>query len=238
LANANPKWHHLRGTTPAVDHLSENQKKQPETKPELNHHQPTKPPPSMGQNSAPSTALEHDVIVTCQKRPKKRKNGPLPVKPATFSDGCKVQPIKNGEWLTDEHVDNAQAILAQHFPYIRGLQAVWVFISEGCQYVGTPTNEFVQILNIAGNHWITVSNIGCPKHTITVYDSLYSDVNPSSRANFLRQIAYMLMPTSKHVTIQWADMQKQVVDTRGTSFRDCIVYVAYVHVLTRARMHA
>jgi hypothetical protein len=120
-------------TTPAVDHLSENQKKQPETKPELNHHQPTKPPPSMGQNSAPSTALEHDVIVTCQKRPKKRKNGPLPVKPATFSDGCKVQPIKNGEWLTDEHVDNAQAILAQHFPYIGGLQAVWVFISEGCQ---------------------------------------------------------------------------------------------------------
>ena len=123
--------------------------------------------------------------------------------------------IKSGEWLTDEHIDHAQAILAKHFPYIGGLQAVWVFISEGCQSLGTPKEEFIQIINVTGNHWITVSNIGNPKDTITIYDSLYGDINPSYKAKFLRQIAYMVMATSSQITLQWADTQKQ----KGTS--DC-----------------
>ena len=178
---------------------------------------PTNPPPSAKQNAEspsqpqPTPTTQPEVIITSQKRAKKRPIGPLPVRPATSPDLDKLLPlIDNGEWLTDEHIDGAQAMLAKHFPYIGGLQAVWVFISEGCQSVGMPKEEFVQILNIAGNHWIMVSNVGCPKDTITVYDSLYSDVHPSSRAKFLRQMAYMLMPTSKHVTLQWADMQKQV----------------------------
>ena len=111
--------------------------------------------------------------------------------------------------VTDEHIDNAQAILAEIFPHIGGLQATWVFISEECQSVGTPEGDFVQIVNVCGNHWITLSNIGCPKDTVTLYDSLYNNLDSASKAKLHMQIAYMLMPTSKHLTIQWADMQKQ-----------------------------
>ena len=65
----------------------------------------------------------------------KRPIGPLPVIPALkYKDIAKLLPvIKNGEWLTDEHIDNAQATQADNFPYIGGLQATWVFISEECQ---------------------------------------------------------------------------------------------------------
>ena len=35
-----------------------------------------------------------------------------------------ITPLESGEWLTDEHIDHAQALLAKHFPYIGGLQAV------------------------------------------------------------------------------------------------------------------
>ena len=157
------------------------------------------------------------IISEHKKKAKKRPIGPLPVQQAVLvTEISKLLPtIYSGEWLTDEHIDNAQAILAKHFPYIGGLQAVWVFISEGCQSLGTPEQEFIQIINVSGNHWITVSNIGNPKDTITIYDSLYADVSPSYKAKFLRQIAYMLMATSSHITLQWAEVQKQ----KGTS--DC-----------------
>ena len=100
-------------------------------------------------------------------------------------------------------------MLANDFPYVGGLQAVWVIASDGCESVGTPEEDFVQILNVHNNHWITLSNISCPKDTITVYDSLYDDISPSYKSKLLKQIVYMLFPKSKHVTLQWADVQKQ-----------------------------
>ena len=143
-----------------------------------------------------------------KKRAKKRPIGPLLVEQAVLANNTSalLPLIKSGEWLTDIH--HAQAILAKHFPYIGGLQAVWVFISEGCQSLGTPKEEFIQIINVIGNHWITVSNIGNPKDTITIYDSLYGDISPSYKAKFLRQIAYMVMATSSQITLQWADAHR------------------------------
>ena len=160
---------------------------------------------------------QNDVVYCGEKKRMKRPIGPLPVTPALLHKNIdKLLPvIESGEWLTDEHIDNAQAILAANFPYIGGLQATWVFISEECQSLGTPKEDFVQIVNVAGNHWVTLSNIGCPKDTVMLYDSLYNDLDPISKEKLKKQIAYMLMPTSEHVTIQWADVQKQT----GTS--DC-----------------
>ena len=109
--------------------------------------------------------------------------------------------IDNDDWLTDEQIDHAQALLARDFPYIGGLQPVWVFISEECKSIGTPKEDFIQILQINNNHWITISNIGCPKDTVMIYDSLYDDLSPSCKAKVLKQVAYMLMPLSKHFTL-------------------------------------
>jgi hypothetical protein len=87
---------------------------------------------------------------------------------------------------------HAQAMPAKQFPDIGGLQAVCVFAPEGCQRVGTPEQSFVQVLNVGGNHWIIISNVGCPKDSVVIYDSLYNNINASCKQNVLRQIAYIL----------------------------------------------
>ena len=74
---------------------------------------------------------------------------------------------------------------------------------------GTPENNFVQILNVSGNHWITVSDIDCPMDTAVVYDSLHCGIESSYQDKFLCQMGYMLMPRSRHVTLLTADIQKQ-----------------------------
>ena len=89
--------------------------------------------------------------------------------------------------MPDEHINNAQAILAQNFPYIAGLQATWVFISDKCQSVGTPKDDFVHILNVCENHWVTIGNTGCPKGTVTLCDSLYNIFNLASKAKLTKR---------------------------------------------------
>ena len=42
-------------------------------------------------------------------------------------------------------------------PTLSMLQSTLLF--ENCSQVRVPTAKFVQILNIRGNHWITLSNI-------------------------------------------------------------------------------
>ena len=150
------------------------------------------------------------MVVVGHKPAKKRKAGPVPVKRANLKKNTRylIPSIRNGEWLSDEHIDPAQAMLARQFQNIAGLQAVCIFVPEGCQRVGTPQQSFIQILNIGGNHWVTLSDIGCPKNTIVIYDSLYNDTEGSCKEKLMRQIAYMLMP-AKSMTILWADMQKQ-----------------------------
>ena len=117
--------------------------------------------------------------------------------------------IESGAWIADEQIDHTQAMLASQFSNIGGLQPVCIFEPKGCQRVGTPKNNFVQILNVSGNHWITVSDIGCPKDTAVVYDSLHCGNESSYQDKFLRQMAYMLMPRSRHMTLLTADIQKQ-----------------------------
>ena len=85
-----------------------------------------------------------------------------------------------------------------------------VFEPDECQFVGTPDRNFIQIMNIAGNHWITVRNIGCDKGAVVIYDSLYENIDASVKEKFVKQMAYMIAPTSKKMALEWADIQKQV----------------------------
>ena len=41
---------------------------------------------------------------------------------------------------------------------------------------------------------------------MAIYDSLYDDVSAMGKEKFLRQVAYMLMPTLKCMTLLCADM--------------------------------
>ena len=64
-------------------------------------------------------------------------------------------------WLTDEHMDHSSFLLKRQYPHVDSLHRMSVFESQGCQKVGTPKGTFVQILNLGGQHWITVSDQFC-----------------------------------------------------------------------------
>ena len=47
--------------------------------------------------------------------------------------------------------------------------------------VHTTTKEFVQVLYINKNHWITISNIGISDNSVNVYDSLYNGITQTTK---------------------------------------------------------
>ena len=65
------------------------------------------------------------------------------------------------------------------------------------------TGEFVQVLNVSGNHLITISTSGCPAASVKVYDSLHRRL--SSRTKKL--IAYQMMTKDKAITVTYANVQ-------------------------------
>ena len=78
------------------------------------------------------------------------------------------------EWLTDAVIDAAQVLLKEGFPEMGGLQRTT--LGHTLTYA-VERGEFVQIVNVRGNHWITVSNIGCQLNHLNVYDSiLHGDI--------------------------------------------------------------
>ena len=68
--------------------------------------------------------------------------------------------------------------------------------------------EFVQVLNVGGNHWIMVTSIGCgDSEDILVYDSLPSG-HLSRRTK--EQIAVILCPNNNSVKLPSVQMQEGV----------------------------
>ena len=66
--------------------------------------------------------------------------------------------LLNGSWVTDNIVNAEQIIMKYTFPRICGLQNI--LLDMNLQF-DVQSTEFVQILHIDGNHWITILTIGC-----------------------------------------------------------------------------
>ena len=113
------------------------------------------------------------------------------------------QIIVYGEWLTDTVIDAAQELLKERFPEIGGLQRTT--LGQTLSYA-VERGEFVQILNIRGNHWITTSSVGCSPNHLNIYDSI-PDGDISSRAKL--QIAALLCTGAKAITLKFPDVQIQ-----------------------------
>ena len=96
--------------------------------------------------------------------------------------------------MVNGHIDHAQALLSCQYPQIGGFQSACVFEPEGCQQVGKPEGHFVQILNLSGNNWATVSNINCPKDTVAVYDSMNNSPPKPEKNKLLKQLACLVVP--------------------------------------------
>ena len=107
-------------------------------------------------------------------------------------------------WLTDNTVFAAEQLLNQQHP-LSGLQdpclqQVRTFAIQG-------NNEFVQCLIVGGNHWITISSVGCNPGTINVYDSMNCNKLTS---NLKGIVADLLHTSNKKFIVQYKKMQYQI----------------------------
>ena len=75
--------------------------------------------------------------------------------------------LLHGSWVTDNIVNAGQMIIKYTFPHICGLQNILLGLNLQFDVQAT---EFVQILHIDGNHWITISTIGCKVGEVNLYD--------------------------------------------------------------------
>ena len=127
--------------------------------------------------------------------------------PNKDTDKLAMEILRKGSWLTDEHVDHAQWLMKRQYPDINGFHSVLAFQRNSKVKRGLP--NFVQVLNVDDNHWITISNIGCDDNHIKVYDSLYRGIPKSGRSTFLAAVALLLNTSKSDMTIEWVDTVKQ-----------------------------
>ena len=120
--------------------------------------------------------------------------------------------ILGGGWLTDGVMSAGLHLLKKNFPLVGGLQPTSMAYTHGFDI---QRGDFVQVLNVYGSHWITVSNIGCPTGTVDVYDSLLSRTLSSHTKKHIASILYL---TSKKITVNFVAVQVQ----SGSS--DCGLY--------------
>ena len=71
--------------------------------------------------------------------------------------------------VDDSIISAAQSLLKMQNPHVGSLQLPCL----GATMAFEPRQEFVQILNMNGNHWVTVSTTGCDCSHLNLYDSLH-----------------------------------------------------------------
>ena len=76
--------------------------------------------------------------------------------------------LSTGGWLNDKHIIASEQLLEQQNFRVEGLQNP--VLQESCTF-DIQGGEFVQILNMSGNHWIAVSTIGYAPAHVQVYVS-------------------------------------------------------------------
>ena len=114
-------------------------------------------------------------------------------------------------WLDDLLIMAGQNILKMQFPHISGLQlpALTAVLA-----VEPPKGDFVQVMHVGRNHWITVSNVHCEPGQVMVFDSLKMSLGNHS----LKVIADFMQSDRSHIELLYVDIKGQ----SGTN--DCGLY--------------
>ncbi len=95
-----------------------------------------------------------------------------------------------------------QVLLSKAYPVVSGLQDTTLGSTLSFNIM---KEEFVQVLHSGGNHWITVTNIGCPLSSIRVCDSLYANLPTQTK----EQICALLFSEEPSIEIVYASVQSQ-----------------------------
>ncbi|CAG2207725.1 unnamed protein product [Mytilus edulis] len=122
--------------------------------------------------------MEH-FLGSGQKRPEIRRmqsvpvisvpaNTPIPKSKSQNSIKTWEKIYKPNYWLEDIEIELAMQLIKNNHPNIDGLQPVTVALAEGYK---KPKGQFIQIINVSGKHWLTLSNIHCPPNSVRVFDS-------------------------------------------------------------------
>lgn len=111
--------------------------------------------------------------------------------------------LVEGGWISDNLITAVQRLLKTNYPLIGGLQPT--ILGETLNFE-VQRREFVQVLNVYGSHWLTVSNVFCRPGVINIYDSI-SNCALSSQTK--RQIASILMTSEKSIEVHFIDVQIQ-----------------------------
>ena len=109
--------------------------------------------------------------------------------------------LESNEWLDDVLMKLGQNLLRKHRK-MDGLQSV--LLGQKIAFV-PQFEEFVQILHVNGNHWITVSTIGCKPATINVYDSQHEFLSSCTKC----LIAGIMQSQASKITVYTQDVQWQ-----------------------------
>ena len=116
-----------------------------------------------------------------------------------------------GQCLTDNHINFIHALLKNQFPHIGGL--INTLTVNTVQAVSSLKSNSLQIIFCRGNHWIVASTVRCPPNTVTIYDSIYEDVDNTTRETVAR-----LVGAKEGLCINMGKMGRQVGAT------DCGVF--------------
>ena len=112
------------------------------------------------------------------------------------------QMLDSVAWVDDSIISAAQGLLKMQNPHVDSLQLPFLATTMAFE---PQSQEFVQILNINGNHWVTVSNIGCDRGHLNVYDSLHGKLPTETK----KVVADLLQHTGNRLTLHYHNVQWQ-----------------------------
>ncbi len=171
------------------------------------------PPPC--DNNAPFS----NNNITNKKRAGKKQNKVLHCHANANPAKLVSTILKTNYWLTDEHMDHAQWLISKQFPDVKGFHSVLAFAGKSPK-VEKGLTDFVQILNIRGDHWVVVTNIGCEENKIKVYDTLYRNMPKGDKD----KLAALLNTSLPNMVIEWPSLQIQEGDS------DCGLFAAAIAI--------
>lgn len=96
------------------------------------------------------------------------------------------EKIKKSNYLIeDPEIELAMLLVKNNHPKIGGLQPIVVALAEGYT---KPQGQFIQIVNVKGQHWVTLSNIGCRAGTVRVFDSWKRSLHKDTKSAILATV--------------------------------------------------
>ena len=111
-----------------------------------------------------------------------------------------MQILQSSRWVDDLIITASQNLLRRQ---VGSLQPPVLATQLAMEPQG---GEFMQIVNIGTNHWITLSTVGCQPGHINVYDSLHMCLSTAVK----ELIADLIQWRGKEITINYCDVQWQI----------------------------